>query len=150
MLSSSLLLGYLIMLRSFIKKSLPRLNNMISFLLLLLFNWLFLLWRCNLLLFFFTGLFLIFLLVFDFLKSRRSRFDHFNVLFKLVFDTTHMMFDFVFVLEEGFLLCFNFMDILFFVTSEVFAVEFGVDSNLPSDIFYFIELRNISDYCFYD
>jgi len=60
------------------------------------------------------------------------------------------MFDFVFVLEEGFLLCFNLMDILFFVSSEVFAVEFGVDSNLPSDIFYFIELRNISDYCFYD
>tara|TARA_B110000285_G_C15115655_1_gene613893 strand:+ start:1279 stop:1452 length:174 start_codon:yes stop_codon:yes gene_type:complete len=40
------------------------------------------------------------------------------------------------------------MNILFFISGKVLAMKLSINSNLPSDIFNLIKLRNISDDCF--
>ena len=127
---------------SFIKKSLFLFDDIWVFFLSCL-NFLF--WNSN---FFFTWFFFIFLLVSNFLKSRGARFYQFYIFLKFIFDTSHMMLNFILVFHKSFLLCFNFMIILFFISGKVLAMKLSINSNLPSDIFNLVKLRNISDDCF--
>ena len=98
--------------------------------------------------FFFRWFLFIFLLVLNLLQSGRPRFNHFNIFFKFVFDRSHVMFNFIFILHKCFLLSFDLTTILFFIPSKVFTMEFSINSNLPSDILNLIKLRNISNNSF--
>ena len=113
-----------------------------------LFNRLFLFRRNNFLLFFFTWFLSIFFLIFNFLQSRWPRFNQFDILLKLIFNASHMMLNFIFIFKKRFLLRFNLRYILLLIYLKVLTMKFSVNSNLPSDIFNFIELRNISNHSF--
>lgn len=78
------------------------------------------LYRCRCWDFFFTFILLfififIFFLILNLLKCRRPRLDHFDILFKLILNTSHMMLNFVLIFKICFLLGFYFITIRLFI-----------------------------------